>query len=616
MQRSCVVLSQNCLPGQWISFFYSISVSVKMAILSKGTASVIRIMKWFFSASLLIALCGPTAHAQSTVAAASCNLSDVNAVINGPSHTAVNGDTINIPAGSCQWTGTLTISGKGIALVGAGAGSTIIVDNGGSSNPIINVSGVPRGQLMRISSMTLQPQSSSTSLMSPIWVAGTCTASGCPNLRIDHIDFTAMSTSNTAWLVRTTDVFGVLDHNLVSNTLLAQPMNASYLGVGLYGDNSWAQPDTLGTSSALYFEDNTFSNNGGPQDCDEGIQYQTSGGCRIVVRHNTYKGLASSASYFHGTDTTGRPRGGRQLEFYNNTIGCTGNCFGVLSTMRSGVGYIYNNNVTTTGSGAVNYYIAALVLRSYRGPSPGFGSCDGTGIADDNNGVVYASGTITSVGSSASITDGSKSWTANQWVGPNGNPYSIHDVTQKFGVEIASSTSNTITTTTGPLNNTNSPFTWNVGDSYQILRASACVDQPGRGQGTYISGSTPTPAGWVSERLDPVYEWGNTVTGSHYNLGITANGTNRLIANRDFYSAATSFDGTSGTGTGLYSAIPATCTPAVAYWATDQNTLYKCTATNTWTASYTPYTYPHPLTTGSVTSSAPAPPGGLTATVQ
>jgi len=25
-------------------------------------------------------------------------------------------------------------------------------------------------------------------------------------------------------------------------------------------------------------------------------------------------------------------------------------------------------------------------------------------------------------------------------------------------------------------------------------------------------------------------------------------------------------------------------------------TLYKCTATNTWTAYYTPYAYPHPLT--------------------
>src|SRR4051812_7606799 len=34
-----------------------------------------------------------------TFTAASCNRADVNAVINGPTHTAVNGDVIQIPAG-------------------------------------------------------------------------------------------------------------------------------------------------------------------------------------------------------------------------------------------------------------------------------------------------------------------------------------------------------------------------------------------------------------------------------------------------------------------------------------------------------------------------------------
>lgn len=59
----------------------------------------------------------------------------------------------------------------------------------------------------------------------------------------------------------------------------------------------------------------------------------------------------------------------------------------------------------------------------------------------------------------------------------------------------------------------------------------------------------------------------------------------------------------------------------VGYWATDQGSwnqsasnpqgvqqngsdgvLYRCSATNTWTVAYTPYTYPHPLQ-GSVAGS-------------
>src|SRR5262249_7489940 len=36
-----------------------------------------------------------------TYNAASCNRSDVNAVINGPTHVAVDGDVIQIPSGSC-----------------------------------------------------------------------------------------------------------------------------------------------------------------------------------------------------------------------------------------------------------------------------------------------------------------------------------------------------------------------------------------------------------------------------------------------------------------------------------------------------------------------------------
>jgi PKD repeat protein len=65
--------------------------------------------------------------------------------------------------------------------------------------------------------------------------------------------------------------------------------------------------------------------------------------------------------------------------------------------------------------------------------------------------------------------------------------------------------------------------------------------------------------------------------------------------NKEFWTQKASFDGTSGVGVGLLAGRPVTCTIGVGYWATDENKLYRCTATNTWGVFYTPYQYPHPL---------------------
>ena len=99
------------------------------------------------------------------------------------------------------------------------------------------------------------------------------------------------------------------------------------------------------------------------------------------------------------------------------------------------------------------------------------------------------------------------------------------------------------------------------------------------------------------------------------------------LANRDFWAQGDTFNGTSGVGCGTLASRPSTCTTGVGYWATNQScsdltglvganpttpisgTLYQCTATNTWTAYYTPYTYPHPLRQGG--SSEVSPPGNL-----
>jgi hypothetical protein len=92
-----------------------------------------------------------------------------------------------------------------------------------------------------------------------------------------------------------------------------------------------------------------------------------------------------------------------------------------------------------------------------------------------------------------------------------------------------------------------------------------------------------------------------------------------------------------GVGVGITTNRPRSCTagvdpangniaaPGVAYWATDAanlngdtahpGVLYACTATNTWTPYYSPYTYPHPLTQGGAPN-PPNPPSNLSATPQ
>src|SRR5262249_21244529 len=65
------------------------------------------------------------ALAQGTYTAADCNRNSVNAVINGPTHVAVNGDVINIPAGTCTWTTSVTIpAGIGISILGTGTSNS------------------------------------------------------------------------------------------------------------------------------------------------------------------------------------------------------------------------------------------------------------------------------------------------------------------------------------------------------------------------------------------------------------------------------------------------------------------------------------------------------------
>jgi hypothetical protein len=678
--------------------------------------------------ALLVCACASIAQA-GTYTAATCNQSDVNAVVNGPTHVAVDGDIIQVPAGSCTWTSGVTVPANiGIQVIGAGSGSTTITDNI-SSGALFTFRPQYGNSLSRFSGFTLAP-SGTTARTSPIQFLGTCTSSGCPNLRMDNnvmpSSWESVSLSASACIAVAENMFGVLDHNTVGDSsgnathyfCLVEIDHSSWQGVGSYGDRSWASADTFGTNQEIYLENNDFWYTGGTDTGGNG-SYTGTGGGRYTCRFNTWHVQNNSANgpcNNHGTESLNRPRGGRQSEFYGNTVECPSgtNCVNVAAA-RSGPIYAFGNtsnspNTTqdflgigiwrastsmdfypwsgtglgpydvvdggtatssstlTSVSGTCTYNSCTLTDTSQSWTTNQFapGSkyyrvydvtsqaiagivsntadaltlsfCGGNGTtcyASFSSGdtyyilgeTLYASGTATS--SSATLTDTSQSWTTNQWAG-----YDLVDTTQGFGLEIASNTSDTITVVNFNCSYINyiskTCASWNSGDSYIIVRASTYIDNEARSGGLDFSGSScgssatvPTCGinGAVNQTLDPSYEFADVTIGASVTNAVVSNSATQQ-ANRDYYgevsqsaqsSSSSPFNGTSGTGYGTLAHRPSTCTTGVGYWATDQGNwnssganlgqtgsqqgeLFLCTATNTWTLSYTPYTYPHPLT--------------------
>jgi hypothetical protein len=581
------------------------------------------------------------------------------------------GDTINVKAGSVTWTGSTIAVSKALSIVGPGQGALTITD---SQCQMFSFTETVVGSLTRLSGFTINnTQSPACAVLKAL---GTCTLSGCPNLRVDHITFDGFAgvccsgNNNSYGLTAVSNMFGVFDHNVINGSSaslgylhLCQYNLGNFMGQGSHGDYSWNQPENYGSGQFMFFENNTFNDAGCCE--NEGHvngDYTDVGGGRVVIRFNTINSDAwNGGMTWHGTETNGRGRGGRAFEFYANTITCGRvegyNCASNVG-VRSGTGLGWGNSENMS-AGTINGVIAYNTYRAFANID--WGACDGSSVWDTNDGTTYYSGTVGSYDSSThTITvSGSANWSANYWTPGNGPrpvagaPYSVHDVTKNTGSEIIGSGSNTLRINVGG----GGPGDWApaVGDSIQILRATACIDQGGgRGAGILysgLSGNNPaSPIGSSAQVSSPTYVWANAWIGGTPG-GYVSSSTARVIENRDWYqdninqtaqtNSSSPFTGNPSTGPGMgYGTLanrPSTCSKGVGYWAEDngswntsntpipgtpgykQGQLYLCTASNTWTLSYTPFAYPHPLITGSSTATAgnpPNPPSGLVATVQ
>jgi len=259
-------------------------------------------------ALLLSFLFSPFKAKAATIMAASCSQSDVQNAVN----LASEGDTVQVPAGTCIWTIPVIMGDKwdnsyqrkSLTLKGAGIGQTIIKNELTAPFGVSQIrSGIsvylPAGKFVRITGFTFDGNNSLQS-NGPILASGELGG----KIRVDHSEFINLKYRGVTVFV----LFGVIDHNVFTKipgtTVTAVAIHGDVKGgdfnQNFINDNdgdtySWDRPLNLGSEDALYVENNTFN-----FDSPQNGAIDTYDGSRYVFRFNTVK---STWTGNHGYDS-------------------------------------------------------------------------------------------------------------------------------------------------------------------------------------------------------------------------------------------------------------------------------------------------------------------------
>lgn len=420
-----------------------------------------------------------------------------------------------------------------------------------------------------------------------VWIGYSCATYPSPcsgiltQVRIDHNTFDQAAESVGVFVGDNKSyyqVFGVIDHNIQQSTtgLWGAGAGSGAILNWIGGQNPSPMTGQLGSANNLFVETNliTYASSG-ITDAGEGVM-DSWGGAAIVMRYNTIiDGLATA----HAVTHAGGPN---NIEYYHNsTTQDSGSvsagvqdCYRSFHHQGADTIMVWGNSCQPF-SGHNSSVWEVLSYRDYafdNGGTPGSGCCsiDSTGFPATD-------------GFQTNPPDGNRAPTTTYYGYPGWHqPGRDTDGTYK------------------PI------YAWqNV-----FADAFAAPDNGGINFVNHFAGTVPPsctgqPAGTCD------------YSGAHN------------VQNRDWFNPAAAtaqtsstspFNGTSGMGFGTLANRPTTCTTStetafghgaagVGYYASDvgaQGTLYTCSATNTWTVYYTPYTYPHPLVGGN-TPPPPAP---------
>jgi hypothetical protein len=270
------------------------------------------------------------------VNAASASLANVQSAI----ASASVGDTVVVPAGSATWTNQLAIT-KGINLIGAGIGKTVITSNvllGDAGNPsdkrnflVVYEPATPAtNDPFRLSGFTLD----CNNVNQPVILYNYSTDYPISRVRIDH-----NSLDNSKWnsMVVKGHVYGVVDNNVLGSVTHSYGCGPATWNNVIFN---------FGSTDQIYFEYNTFNIQ------DTVFAGENAG--RYCVRYNTFNAVGTASGFYplfdlhgnQGANSCSAMMGG---EIYENVFNLGSNQ-ACLFHHRGGKALCYNNTINTTGT--------------------------------------------------------------------------------------------------------------------------------------------------------------------------------------------------------------------------------------------------------------------------